>query len=418
MKFKKILAAAVAGAIAATAATFTLPVSAASNDSTTFKWLNQNPDTGEFREGNPDSELRILYKELEDGTIAVTLPVYVAKVGESLPIMSAEAVYINDEISGKKVSKIIDRPSYIDKDGNVVDNPDSESYAVCRTYFNTVIVPDTVQVIDEAAFSYQVKLKEVLFGENSQLKEIGSYAFANCRSLEKITIPASVEFIGNYAFANNGQNLQLGEQDFTNVVSLTEVNFADNSHLQVLGSYVFGLQTKLTSITFPDGLAGLGSYVFAYCDSLKSVYLPKSLNIFAGGETEDGTNLITTFLDCPSDLTVYGYKGMAAGMAEQAANDAGIKFVALDEEDVTEPQETTAPESTEATSAPEQTTSAETTAEQTVTEQPAQSAETTVAETSANSADTEDGNQNTGVALLVLPAAIAAAGVMISKKRR
>ena len=281
---------------------------------------------------------------------------------------------------------------------------------VCRTYYNTVIVPDTVQVIDEAAFAYQVKLKEVLFGENSQLKEIGDYAFANCRSLEKITIPASVETIGNFAFSNNTQNLQLGSQDFTNVVSLTEVNFADNSHLQVLGSYVFGLQTKLTSITFPDGLTGLGSYVFAYCESLKSVYLPKSCNIFLGGQTEDGTNLITTFLDCPSDLTVYGYKGTA----EQAANDAGIKFVALDEEDVTEPQETTAPESTEATSAPEQTTSAE----QTVTEQPAESAETTVAETSANSADTDDGNQNTGVALLVLPAGIAAAGVMISKKRR
>lgn len=36
----------------------------------------------------------------------------------------------------------------------------------------------------------------------------------------------------------------------------------------------------------------------------------------------------------------------------------------------------------------------------------------------AGSTDSEDKNQNTGVALLVLPAAIAAAGIVISRKRR
>ncbi len=64
----------------------------------------------------------------------------------------------------------------------------------------SVYVPDTIQKIGEGAFANNKLLENVLFGESSCVKQIGSFAFANCEKLNGITIPQTVTELGDSAF--------------------------------------------------------------------------------------------------------------------------------------------------------------------------------------------------------------------------
>jgi hypothetical protein len=64
----------------------------------------------------------------------------------------------------------------------------------------SVVIPDSVEVISAGAFAECTKLKLVILGENSKLKEIGSKAFLNCKNLTRLNIPASVTYIAFDAF--------------------------------------------------------------------------------------------------------------------------------------------------------------------------------------------------------------------------
>lgn len=70
------------------------------------------------------------------------------------------------------------------------------------TGLTSIHIPDSVTSVNEGAFSYCSNLKSVIFGENSNLVNIGSTAFSSCASLTDIVIPASVKTIAESAFLN------------------------------------------------------------------------------------------------------------------------------------------------------------------------------------------------------------------------
>lgn len=68
----------------------------------------------------------------------------------------------------------------------------------------TVIIPDSVEKIEDYAFYDCKKLKNVVLGDNSRLREIGDYSFANCDSLNK-EVFSNIENIGYAAFWKLGK---------------------------------------------------------------------------------------------------------------------------------------------------------------------------------------------------------------------
>ena len=66
----------------------------------------------------------------------------------------------------------------------------------------SVVLPRTLRVVGERAFSNCTHLKHVSFGEDSMLEEIGYRAFFGC-ALESFTAPASLKKIGAVAFGAN-----------------------------------------------------------------------------------------------------------------------------------------------------------------------------------------------------------------------
>lgn len=183
-----------------------------------------------------------------------------------------------------------------------------------------VTLPDTVTTIEANAFGNpdghgNKSLKSIDFGNN--LQTIGYAAFCECESLSSATLPDSITSVGGMAFTGTDlktvhipSSLQhLGKGAFSALWSLEAFEqqgenpiasvrdgvlfTADGSTLLAYpgardGSYEIpggtkGIGygafagTKLTSVTFPEGLTSIGNCAFLGCAQLASLDFPQSL---------------------------------------------------------------------------------------------------------------------------------------------
>ncbi len=148
------------------------------------------------------------------------------------------------------------------------DNPREGVFGACSSLTN-VIIPDTIT-------------------------SIGDYAFNGCQNLESITIPDSVKKIGSGAFmgclklkcVNLGEGLErigssYGEKDFihagafSNCKSLESITFPDT--LEFIGKESFAGCSSLTSVTLPKSITEIGTGAFEYCNSLSEVNIPNTI---------------------------------------------------------------------------------------------------------------------------------------------
>lgn len=139
-------------------------------------------------------------------------------------------------------------------------------FAKCSA-LSSIEIPANVEIIDACAFGDCINLSAVTFEKGTKLKEFGdgyamqgyhpfiTGAFANCKSLKSIQIPASVEKIGVGAFKNCSQ--------------LSTVTFEPNSKLKTIGGY------SDTNWTSEVGTKHYGA--FADCVSLSEIKLPATL---------------------------------------------------------------------------------------------------------------------------------------------
>ena len=101
-----------------------------------------------------------------------------------------------------------------------------------------VFIPNTVRELENNAFSYCRKLREIIFESGSQLEKIGKECFFNC-GLEEVTVPKSVCSIGRSAF-----------HYCSNLRSLT---FEEGSQLARVGCYIVdGTRVDLKKVKFPS----------------------------------------------------------------------------------------------------------------------------------------------------------------------
>ena len=144
-----------------------------------------------------------------------------------------------------------------------------------------VELPSTLEKIDTSAFSYLSNLEKVTFAENSKLTNLVGSTFQYAKSLKSITIPASVETIGNYTFDG--------------CLKLSEVIFEPDSHIKTFGSNSFS-KTALRTFDFPvsSNNITLGASMFLSCPNLEEVYLSESvINITGAFSGAAALNKIT-----------------------------------------------------------------------------------------------------------------------------
>lgn len=142
-----------------------------------------------------------------------------------------------------------------------------------------ITLPETVETIGDYAFYGCTRLRSINLSSN--LKRIGISAFEKCSSLESITLPKSLKVIREYAFRNcanfdNWGNFIGG--GLQSVVFEDEVDFYTNG---VFGFYnnVFWGCTNLSSVKLPNNTPGrfiIPMGTFGYCSSLKSIVFPEN----------------------------------------------------------------------------------------------------------------------------------------------
>ena len=161
-----------------------------------------------------------------------------------------------------------------------------------------ITIPKTVEHIESRCFDECVNMTEfVIEGAtdgSSQLKEIDSHAFLNCKKLASITLPNSVTYLGD-----DDPNSIEGSGVFEGCESLTSFKFPRNYASNNLPSFIFknckNLATidwngynpkrlnscafwncdKITWSQIPQSVEELGDECFYHCDALTSVGLSK-----------------------------------------------------------------------------------------------------------------------------------------------
>ena len=156
------------------------------------------------------------------------------------------------------------------------------------------------------------------------VKVLAKSAFYNCSNLTKITIPASVTSIGNYAFegCNKLETIKYTGDiaswcgiNGCNYLYLSKV-YIDNQKLQEMttiiipdsvtsiGSYAFSGCSKLTSIAIPDSVTSIGYSAFSGCSSLTSITIPDSVTSI-GYSAFYGCSSLTS-ITIPNSVTSIG----------------------------------------------------------------------------------------------------------------
>lgn len=160
-----------------------------------------------------------------------------------------------------------------------------------------ITIPKTVQHIESRCFDQCENMTEfVIEGATdgtSQLKEIDSHAFLNCKKLASITLPNSVTYLGDDAADSSEGGVFEGCESFTSFTfpssyasnNLPSFTFKKCTNLATinwngynpkrLNNSTFYECKKITWNQVPQSVEELGDNCFYYCDALTSVDLSR-----------------------------------------------------------------------------------------------------------------------------------------------
>lgn len=153
-----------------------------------------------------------------------------------------------------------------------------------NTSLQSVTIPKSVTFIGSAEFAGCTSLESINIPDS--IVSIDYNAFLDCSSLSSVTIPDSVTFIGSGAFSGCSiltnlilpKNLTTIEGNLCeNCVSLSEVIIYDK--VTVIGEYAFSGCSSLTSINIPNSVTIIDNFAFsgAFQNNLVSINIPDSV---------------------------------------------------------------------------------------------------------------------------------------------
>lgn len=134
-----------------------------------------------------------------------------------------------------------------------------------KSDLHEVIIPDKVNgrkvsAIGQEAFYYQTLITKITLPDT--VEYIDNFAFAGCTALKTIVIPASVTRIGEFAFQG--------------CTSLETVVFA-GTELEEIENFAFNDCTALKTIVLPEGLVSIGDQAFGDCVAIEKLTMPSTL---------------------------------------------------------------------------------------------------------------------------------------------
>lgn len=179
---------------------------------------------------------------------------------------------------------------------NFSDASDCAPFSVHRGKIKHIVIEEGCTYIGTYAFSGLLHAVDIKLPESS-LKEIGAYAFNYCIDVTRIIIPDSVEIIGEYAFTTC-QNLRMirfgngikelpkgvcyrageliavflpegctaiGNAAFYECKKLTDI---DLTNIETIGANAFNTCSVLKNVTFGENIKNIGENSFYACSAI------------------------------------------------------------------------------------------------------------------------------------------------------
>ena len=183
------------------------------------------------------------------------------------------------------------------------------------TSMESVTIPNSIEYIGLGAFSGCTNLKNIdIRTSGNNIIRICDSAFSHCTSLKSIVIPGNVEFLWVAGGCTFGECTSLKNVVIENGVT-------------VISGWLFERCSSLESISIPDSVTEIQPGAFFNCTSLKSITIPKSVTNMNKCSLGYGDYHNTNTTEKDSNFIIKGYKGTAA---ETYAKENGFKFIALD----------------------------------------------------------------------------------------
>ncbi|MCI8455415.1 MAG: leucine-rich repeat domain-containing protein [Lachnospiraceae bacterium] len=202
------------------------------------------------------------------------------------PVPPLDVLEIPEQLEGKPVLKIQNKAFFR------------------HTFLREIRIPDSVTELGEKAFGSCTNLETVILSEN--ITKIPEWCFAYCESLKHIAglahiihfsaycfyrgyagselyLPQEICLLGSYAFSECRQleKLTLGKIGASGIMS-----FSRNPRLKevridkentIIPEYMFYKCDGLEKIDLPNSITEIKRYAFAFCSSLQNFKLPASL---------------------------------------------------------------------------------------------------------------------------------------------
>ena len=252
-----------------------------------FESVTSQNNTVEFCGWTSETDLSTDAKK--DAALADAKYNAIRKVGEiTIPETVTAAVTYNGHLEGSATYKVIMlRANLFRAVGSGV-----------TSQITKITIPKTVQHIESRCFDECVNMTEfVIEGATdgtSQLKEIDSHAFLNCKKLASITLPNSVTYLGDddpnsiegsgvfegcesftsFKFPSSYASNNLPSFTFKNCTNLATINW-NGYNPKRLNKNAFENCDKITWSQVPQSVEELGDNCFYLCDALTSVDLSK-----------------------------------------------------------------------------------------------------------------------------------------------
>lgn len=275
----------------------------------------KNPDGSEFKyQVNDDGVSVTIISGTANGISTLVIPssvegfdsyFFVTKIGQ----FAFGNSLISDNCPMKGVKQLVISEGIVSAGQNAFDkSPDLE----------VVSLPASLEIIPYSMFCDCPNLKEVQISDGSNIKEIESFAFAGCSSLESFMIPSEVFKIGEgpWRGCTTLQSLTLQEGNYNFVI---EDGVLYTGWQGDLIQYPAGKRDKvypilygakaicnsafygnpyLETVSIPASVDSISHIAFFDCASLKDVYF-SNVTPFIGNKA---------FAECPNlkEITLYG----------------------------------------------------------------------------------------------------------------
>lgn len=140
-------------------------------------------------------------------------------------------------------------------------------------YVKSVVIPESVKVIDEYAFQYCTELSSVEI--TGDLDILGSGAFAICKKLTSIILPENIGYLGGAIFWNTAYVNSSSNKDSQDAVYCCDYLIAIESFSEKEFLYV------------KEGTKGIAGFLSVGNYSLKEVYIPESVQYIGSNPFSD-----------------------------------------------------------------------------------------------------------------------------------